>query len=398
MSSKRCILVKNFPKSLKNGDITDFLGHFGAASVDIIGKKNIFAFAHFRNEVDTEIALRRLHEFEFLGRRLKAFYKNDKQIIPFEKTEEEPGENKIIEPNIRDFVKKLVVNFNKLPDPSLKYKYPKASRDIIESISMALESVPKFYVQVLHLMNKMNLPPPFNPKKIDESAPKIRSIAIQTEDISLKSLLRNLDESEIESDEEETKNALKRKNKTENEGAKRLKMMAKTRVDHSALHGGSHLKIDDVFERPEKIKAFTIKPPEQKISKEVSNKELVNGIKILSNEEMVQSRLKPNEMTDHKLFANYNPGSQSNKLYVKNIQNSVTEEELKAIFYRYIENGPEEVQIKHFKEGKLKNQAFITFDTENLEIVEQARHETNGFMLRNRPLIVVFAKNPKENV
>lgn len=45
----------------------------------------------------------------------------------------------------------------------LKYMYPPPSSTILANIVNALASVPKFYVQVLHLMNKMNLPTPFGP-------------------------------------------------------------------------------------------------------------------------------------------------------------------------------------------------------------------------------------------
>ncbi|KAK2091570.1 RNA-binding region-containing protein 3 [Saguinus oedipus] len=41
--------------------------------------------------------------------------------------------------------------------------YPPPSSTILANIVNALASVPKSYVQVLHLMNKMNLPTPFGP-------------------------------------------------------------------------------------------------------------------------------------------------------------------------------------------------------------------------------------------
>ncbi|KAG9483281.1 hypothetical protein GDO78_009295 [Eleutherodactylus coqui] len=46
---------------------------------------------------------------------------------------------------------------------SLKYLYPPPTSTVLANIANALASVPKFYVQVLHLMNKMNLPAPFGP-------------------------------------------------------------------------------------------------------------------------------------------------------------------------------------------------------------------------------------------
>jgi len=57
----------------------------------------------------------------------------------------------------------------------------------------ALIAVPKFYTQVLHLMNKMNLPPPFGPVT---PTPPLRKRKKKDKDLSSS-------ESELESDEEE---------------------------------------------------------------------------------------------------------------------------------------------------------------------------------------------------
>jgi hypothetical protein len=47
--------------------------------------------------------------------------------------------------------------------PWLEYRYPPPNPAVLENIARTLWSVPKFYEQTLHLMNKMNLPPPFGP-------------------------------------------------------------------------------------------------------------------------------------------------------------------------------------------------------------------------------------------
>jgi hypothetical protein len=59
----------------------------------------------------------------------------------------------------------IICNLNRIDWPSppwLQYQYPPASRTTLDNISSALYHVPVFYEQVLHLMNKMNLPPPFD--------------------------------------------------------------------------------------------------------------------------------------------------------------------------------------------------------------------------------------------
>eukprot|EP00741_Cyanophora_paradoxa_P012651 tig00020614_g12222.t1 len=48
-------------------------------------------------------------------------------------------------------------------NPNLVYKYPEPTPSTLHNIMAALIGVPKLYTQVLHLMNRMNLPPPFGP-------------------------------------------------------------------------------------------------------------------------------------------------------------------------------------------------------------------------------------------
>ena len=47
-------------------------------------------------------------------------------------------------------------------NPKLKYTYPAPNPLILNNMMNALASVPRLYTQVLHLMNKMNLPAPFS--------------------------------------------------------------------------------------------------------------------------------------------------------------------------------------------------------------------------------------------
>lgn len=102
------------------------------------------------------------------------------------------------------------VNFMQPPPSHLRYQYPPPSVAILTNIARALASVPKLYTQVLHLMNRMNLPSPFEnifPESdvsvnlshlfgIEENKNSpIREVRDEDVDISE-------DESEIESDQE----------------------------------------------------------------------------------------------------------------------------------------------------------------------------------------------------
>lgn len=49
------------------------------------------------------------------------------------------------------------------PPPNyLFYNYPAPTTEVLKNICSVLNNIPKFYTQVLHLMNKMNLPCPFD--------------------------------------------------------------------------------------------------------------------------------------------------------------------------------------------------------------------------------------------
>ncbi|CAL8085878.1 unnamed protein product [Calicophoron daubneyi] len=45
--------------------------------------------------------------------------------------------------------------------PALFYKYPAATTDILTNVVRCMISCPAFYTQVLHVMNRLHLPPPF---------------------------------------------------------------------------------------------------------------------------------------------------------------------------------------------------------------------------------------------
>ena len=104
----------------------------------------------------------------------------------------------------------LFSRFKFQPNPALEYNYPKPSEQILTNIYNAIASVPKLYTQVLHLMNKMNLPPPFPPN----SLPVPSKLRRGTEKKRKKEGLGEFDsesEQEEESEEEEVEKRPPRK-------------------------------------------------------------------------------------------------------------------------------------------------------------------------------------------
>uniref|UniRef100_A0A670IWB7 RNA-binding region-containing protein 3 n=1 Tax=Podarcis muralis TaxID=64176 RepID=A0A670IWB7_PODMU len=149
--SGRILLVRHLPASLTASEKESLLRHFGAASVRVLsdrGRLKHTAFATFPNENAATQALSRLHQLNLLGHTLVVEYAKDQDSVCALSQSSESEKDK-----------RLTFPINSC----LKYRYPPPSSTILANIANALASVPKFYVQVLHLMNKMNLPPPFGP-------------------------------------------------------------------------------------------------------------------------------------------------------------------------------------------------------------------------------------------
>ena len=133
---------------------------------------------------------------------------------------------------------------------------------------------------------------------------------------------------------------------------------------------------------------------------QLGNALLEKPLLLLTNEEIMSNRIKMEQILEYPIFQNYEPGIQSNKLYVKNLAGTTSISDLKTIFYRYILENEEEIDIRLFKIGKLKDQCFVTFKLfenrlrrrEGEHLIEKARLETHGLILKSKPMFVVYGK------
>nr|XP_004659128.2 RNA-binding region-containing protein 3 [Jaculus jaculus]XP_044994004.1 RNA-binding region-containing protein 3 [Jaculus jaculus] len=173
----RTLLVRHLPAELTAEEKEDLLKYFGAQSVRVLSDKGRLkhtAFATFPNEKAAIKALTRLHQLKLLGHTLVVEFAKEQDGVhspcPTASTDRKRRSDDIMEDDKKelDF---LTVDNGIAPNHGLtfplnsclKYMYPPPSSTILANIVNALASVPKFYVQVLHLMNKMNLPTPFGP-------------------------------------------------------------------------------------------------------------------------------------------------------------------------------------------------------------------------------------------
>ncbi|XP_030624657.1 RNA-binding region-containing protein 3 [Chanos chanos] len=173
----KTLIVRHLPAELTREEKEDLLKYFGAASVRVLSDKGPLkhtAFASFSSENSASKALTRLHQLKILGHTLVVEFAKDQDnatVLKPPPVSDRADSRDVKEkkdkpqPNIplidTSVAPNLGLKFQ--TNPGLKYLYPPPSSGIVTNITHTLLSVPRFYVQVLHLMNKMNLPCPFGP-------------------------------------------------------------------------------------------------------------------------------------------------------------------------------------------------------------------------------------------
>ena len=104
--------------------------------------------------------------------------------------------------------------------------------------------------------------------------------------------------------------------------------------------------------------------------------------------------VKPCDYELFPIFKNYKEGSPTNKLYIKNLSKNVDLEDLYILYRQFASPSSEfstNILIRFFNTGKLRRQAFVTFP--NIKTASKACRNTNGTMLKGKPIYVVFARN-----
>ncbi|PSN35686.1 hypothetical protein C0J52_10186 [Blattella germanica] len=110
-------------------------------------------------------------------------------------------------------------------------------------------------------------------------------------------------------------------------------------------------------------------------------------IKTLGREDILKNRLSIEEIKKLPRFQNYEKGSPTQVLFVKNLPNRIKEAELVSVFGMFDDTGKKRV-IYRLMTGKMKGQAFITFPS--IEKATEALELVNGFLLRKKPMIIQY--------
>ncbi|XP_050539173.1 RNA-binding region-containing protein 3-like [Daktulosphaira vitifoliae] len=433
MKTSSTIIVRHIPTEIDDEHKIDFLKHFGAQHVKLLtskANKRCIAYARFESEEIAEAVVQQLHQKELLGRRLTVELSPtdlDVNLMvcpkPLPKIDNNGDEFKKLQ---EAYLKKLNswssgINMDLPPPHHLRYSYPDPNPHILANIAYTLSINKKFYYQVLHLMNRMNLPTPFDP--VEEVRPHIFQ-KVETIDnyTTMYETDPELSESEMESEDEESKNKvgnqpiqLKRP-KSKFFKPKRLKVVS------GIIPKKPKLEVSHVFDKVdyEKQKKIEVKvsaelkpiegPPadtegfgiiyslknktkEEEIKENLSDDDISGGC--ISKEELANNRLSSKDIKILPVFKNYHPGAPSCRLYVKNLAKTVTTDDLKFIYKRFI--SLKELQpgtmfdVRLMQEGRMKGQAFITMPC--VQNASQALEETNGYILKDKPMVVQFARS-----
>eukprot|EP00002_Diphylleia_rotans_P030012 TRINITY_DN6146_c0_g1_i1.p1 TRINITY_DN6146_c0_g1~~TRINITY_DN6146_c0_g1_i1.p1 ORF type:complete len:345 (+),score=97.49 TRINITY_DN6146_c0_g1_i1:115-1149(+) len=325
------------------------------------------------------------------------------------------------------------LGFNFAPAPFLEYLYPPPSDAILANIRNALIAVPRFYTQVLHLMNKMNMPPPFGPETATLTVAALMKAKKRRRDDLLSS-----DESEMSDSDEDEKKASLEKQKPAKQSSKvvpkdiqsgimsqssGLRLDAKQQKLVFKIGKQSAQDVQNTSTQQDHVSSETIQPGDvdvsnasnqgsdladeqgknihddifqhQQVSVEIDPSTTRN---VVSLAQLQKQRLSPEDMAQQAVFKKYSPGIPSNVLYIKNLNHKlVTEQDLHYIFGRYFttdEETKEKLGIKLMLEGKLKGQAFVT--TPSTHLATQILQQVHGYVLHDKPMVIAFGKRTSE--
>ncbi|MBA0654114.1 hypothetical protein Goklo_021188 [Gossypium klotzschianum] len=394
------LLIRHLPEAIPPETLLRLFSHYGASSVQPCssGKLRNCAFVDFKNEALASQAHRQLNGLRFLGK-----------VLLVERASKPAEQNKPQQTGVqlgKDFSQSasLLKDANSTRDPNLgsrsgsipasepiaprlgvdypfpphlEYAYPPPDGNILTNIVNALIAVPRFYTQVLHLMNKMNIPAPFRmalptpplPPPVpapQQPPPPPASTPAQPhlEDAS----------SSV------PKSARKRA---------RREVIVGPAIDKSVAHEAVGVKPATLI--PKEIPLIKKKNPllqikitpkhipyeqkddgaddDHKQILEELNEEGLDAKQFASADELEKGKLPPEEILSLPMFKNYTAGNPASVLYIKNLAKDVVPEDFYFIFgslFGSIDAATSGLNVKLMQEGRMRGQAFVTFPSVEL--------------------------------
>uniref|UniRef100_N1QRG9 RNA-binding protein 41 n=1 Tax=Aegilops tauschii TaxID=37682 RepID=N1QRG9_AEGTA len=251
------------------------------------------------------------------------------------------------------------------------YAYPPPDGNILTNIVNSLIAVPRFYTQVLHLMNKMNLPAPFRTALPTPPLPS-------QEDVDTRKVKRAKHEA-----------------------------IVGPAVDRSVAHESVGVKPAALV--PNELQVIKKKNPvlQIKLVPKAAYKELADRSTIdkglASRDEQLEEKhfAMPQEIEKEKLsteeilslpmFKNYTPGNPASVLYIKNLAKDVVHDDFYYVFgsvFESLDAARSGLSIKLMQEGRMRGQAFVTFPS--VELAQRALNLAHGYAFKGKPMIIQF--------
>ncbi|KAJ2943515.1 hypothetical protein O0L34_g16626 [Tuta absoluta] len=416
----KVLMIRHLPVALSFQEKEQLLKHFGAERVWESTKKRNYVFASFSNVDKAKASLFRLHQLEIAQRRLVVEYSLEKEPLS---EKHDAKQSSATTKHIQEFLKSLnawnpSVDFYQPPPVHIKYIYPDISPNIVINIIHALFTHKPFYTQALHLMNKMSYETPFSENEVAIKFFKETFSQYFLDQVPIPPPPPESEESEISSDETEHKTKVAPTFKRKRKLAVPVKRPAAV-LSTATLPKVKKVAInqEEVFDMVTPIQekkisvvvhqdALQQKPSDEpevvgelgKFEREVQPDEPLETLEpeqpTITKKELLRNRISYSDMKVLPVFKNYHPGQPSMRLYIKNLNKTVNEQDLKRIYRRYIEKLSEEEQngfdVRVMQEGRMKGQAFVTFPS--VSLAENALNETNGYLLKEKPMVVQFAR------
>ncbi|RAL48577.1 hypothetical protein DM860_000897 [Cuscuta australis] len=423
------ILIRHLPEAIPPETLSRLFSHYGASSVRPCthGSVKNCAFVDFKDEALAFQAQRQLNGLRFLGKILSVERAN-KQSEADKLPPSAPGTGKDSITLIKDSASYKDLDGSSLSycrnepiserlgvdypfPPHLEYAYPPPDGHILTNIVNALIAVPRFYTQVLHLMNKMNIPAPFRTALPTPPLPTPPSFTPQPPppppptDTGTRADSLLSSESEMESSDEETPRV---------GGIKRKRMKREAIVGPAANKDVAHeaVGLKPAVLLPKEMPIVKKKNPvlQIKIAPKQVHSELINDDSIsevhredeltldnkavLTIEELKSGKLVPEEILSLPVFKNYSVGNPSCVLYIKNLSRDVIPDDFYFIFGSFfgsIDAARSNLTVKLMQEGRMRGQAFITFPT--VELAQNALNLVNGYVFKGKPIVIQFGRN-----
>ncbi|XP_052294565.1 U11/U12 small nuclear ribonucleoprotein 65 kDa protein isoform X3 [Citrus sinensis] len=306
------------------------------------------------------------------------------------------------------------------------YAYPPVDGNILTNIVNALIAVPRFYTQVLHLMNKMNIPAPFRmalptpplpPPVPAASAPQPppvpRSVPVQPTPPPIADLSSSESEMEFSDEQDNDKGNSFGNSEVAKPGRKRARResIVGPAIDKDVAHEAVGVKPATLTRKEIPVikkknpvlqikitpKASQTEDKDDGIVKELEepNKEDSDVKPFATPEELEMGKLPPEEILSLPMFKNYTAGNPASVLYIKNLAKDVVPDDFFFVFgslFGSIDAAKSGLIVKLMQEGRMRGQAFVTFPS--VELAHRALNLVNGYVFKGKPMIIQFGRNP----